>query len=101
MTVKRKTGGAIETARDAHRRKTLPGCKNDFPSCKRGTMERIGETLMKHPFLRHVLTLAVCACLAVTLVTAFFPARSAHAATTSAASCQNYNYSPGQFFENR
>jgi hypothetical protein len=44
---------------------------------------------MKQPFLRRVLTLALCACLAVTLVTVFSPVKSAHAATTRAASCPN------------
>ncbi len=43
--------------------------------------------MMKHPFLRRILPLALCACLAVTLVTVVSPARSAHAATASAANC--------------
>jgi hypothetical protein len=50
---------------------------------------------MTSPFLRRVLTLALCACLAVTLVTVFSPTRSAHAATANRASCTNHDMAPG------
>src|SRR5450631_273069 len=46
---------------------------------------------MKHLKLGRILSLAVCICLAVTLLTAFSPARSAHAATTNQAACANLN----------
>jgi hypothetical protein len=52
---------------------------------------------MKHLNLGRVLLLALCICLAATLLTAFSPARSAYAATASPAACSNYNYSPGNF----
>ncbi len=52
---------------------------------------------MKHLKLGRVLSLAVCICLAVTLLTAFSSVRSAHAATTSQAACSNLNYSPGHW----
>lgn len=49
---------------------------------------------MKRRFLRIVLALLLCTCLAVTLSTAFFPIRSAHAATIS--SCQTLRFPLGQ-----
>jgi hypothetical protein len=51
------------------------------------------ESPMKHLSLRHVLSLALCLCLAITLLTAFSPTRSAHAATAS--TCQTRHYAPG------
>lgn len=52
---------------------------------------------MKPLFLRHTLLLALCACLAVTFVTGVSPAKSAHAATASAASCPgNLNWGRGK-----
>jgi hypothetical protein len=50
---------------------------------------------MTSPFLRRVLTLALCACLTVTLVTVFSPSRSAHAATAHAAACSNFDMGRG------
>ena len=50
---------------------------------------------MKHLSLKHVLALALCTCLAVTLLTAFSSTRSAHAATAS--TCQTLRYTPGNF----
>jgi hypothetical protein len=52
---------------------------------------------MKHLSLRRVLALALCICLVVTLLTAFSPTRSAHAATTKATACQTLRYTPGTF----
>lgn len=51
---------------------------------------------MKYLFLRRVLTLALCACLAVTLLTVLSPARSIHAATTNTAACSNLNMFRGK-----
>ncbi|HET8840956.1 MAG TPA: hypothetical protein VFN35_05780 [Ktedonobacteraceae bacterium] len=53
---------------------------------------------MKPLSLKRVLTLGLCLCLAVTLLTAFSPTRSAHAATAKATACQTLRYAPGQFF---
>jgi hypothetical protein len=53
---------------------------------------------MKHLSLRRALALALCACLTVTLLTAFSPTRSAHAATAHAASCSNLNMGRGTIF---
>lgn len=54
---------------------------------------------MKHLNLGRVLLLALCTCLAVTLLTTVVsPARSAYAATDSQTACSNLNYSPGNFF---
>jgi hypothetical protein len=55
------------------------------------------ELPMKHFSLRRVLSLALCLCLAVTLLSAFSPTRSAHAATTKATTCQTRPYAPGDF----
>src|SRR5260370_3994550 len=53
---------------------------------------------MKHPSLRRVLALTLCLCLAVTLLTVFFPIRSASAATASPKNGrQTVNYAPGHF----
>lgn len=52
---------------------------------------------MKHLSLRPILALALCICLAITLMTAFSPTRSAYAATTIAAACPTLNYAPGKF----
>ncbi len=51
---------------------------------------------MKPSFLKRVLPLALCTCLAVTLLTVFTPASNAHAATSSAASCSNLNMFRGK-----
>jgi hypothetical protein len=65
-------------------------------------MKRIGGTTMKPLFLRRNLPLVLCACLTITLVMGFALAKSAHAATTTAASCSNLdlprgtNWLPGE-----
>jgi hypothetical protein len=53
---------------------------------------------MKHLNLGRVLLLALCICLAATLLTAFSPARSAYAATARPTACSNLNYAPSNFF---
>jgi hypothetical protein len=55
---------------------------------------------MKHLNLGRVLLLALCICLAATLLTAFSPARSAYAATARPTACSNLNYAPGHWLLN-
>jgi hypothetical protein len=52
---------------------------------------------MKSLSLRRVLSLAMCLCLAVTLLSAFSLTRSAHAATAKANTCQTLPFAPGKF----